>query len=238
MPEEGFACAVARDITEQRRGQEEQEALRRVATLVAQGASPTETFSAVAAEVGQLFGGDVAAVLRFAPDREATLVGGWSIPGIEIPIGSRFNVAGTVSSCRYMTPDAPPASSDSRARPARSPRSSPAAAPDAESARRSLWRAGSGAPWQSCRPIRNGCRPEASSPQHNSRICWRPRSQAQRLARRCGELPTNRRRCDGWQRKSRLRPRRTPYSPASQRKSAASCQWTARTWRDTTPTTP
>ena len=95
VPEEGFACAVARDITEQRRGQEEQEALRRVATLVAQGASPTETFSAVAAEVGQLFGGDVAAVLRFAPDREATLVGGWSIPGIEIPIGSRFNVAGT-----------------------------------------------------------------------------------------------------------------------------------------------
>ena len=95
VPEEGFACAVARDITEQRRGQEEQAALRRVATLVAQGASPTETFSAVAAEVGQLFGGDVAAVLRFAPDREATLVGGWSIPGIEIPIGSRFNVAGT-----------------------------------------------------------------------------------------------------------------------------------------------
>jgi PAS domain S-box-containing protein len=95
VPEEGFACAVARDITGQRRGQEEQAALRRVATLVAQGASPTETFSAVAAEVGQLFGGDVAAVLRFAPDREATLVGGWSIPGIEIPIGSRFNVAGT-----------------------------------------------------------------------------------------------------------------------------------------------
>ena len=95
VPEEGFACAVARDITEQRRGHEEQAALRRVATLVAQGASPTETFSAVAAEVGQLFGGDVAAVLRYAPDREATLVGGWSIPGIEIPIGSRFNVAGT-----------------------------------------------------------------------------------------------------------------------------------------------
>src|SRR6478672_410426 len=95
VPEEGFACAVARDITEQRRGQEEQAALRRVATLVAQGASPTETFSAVAAQVGQLFGGDVAAVLRYAPERDATLVGGWSIPGIEIPIGSRFNVAGT-----------------------------------------------------------------------------------------------------------------------------------------------
>ncbi len=95
LPEEGFACAVARDITEQRRNEEEQAALRRVATLVAQGASPAETFSAVAAEVGQLFGGDVATVFRYSPDREATLVGGWSVPGIAIPIGSRFNVTGT-----------------------------------------------------------------------------------------------------------------------------------------------
>ena len=66
LPEEGFACAVARDITERRRNEEEQAALRRVATLVAQGASPTETFSAVAAEVGQLFGGDLAAVFRYS----------------------------------------------------------------------------------------------------------------------------------------------------------------------------
>ncbi len=95
VPEEGFACAVARDVTERRRSEEEQTALRRVATLVAQGASPVETFSAVAAEVGQLFDGDLAAVFRYSPEREATLVGGWSIPGIDIPIGSPFKVVGT-----------------------------------------------------------------------------------------------------------------------------------------------
>lgn len=95
LPEEGFACAVARDVTGRRRNEEEQAALRRVATLVAQGASPAETFSAVAAEVGQLFGGDVAAVFRYSPHREATLVGGWSVPDITIPVGSSFNVVGT-----------------------------------------------------------------------------------------------------------------------------------------------
>ena len=95
VPEEGFACAVARDVTERRRSEEEQTALRRVATLVAQGASPAETFSAVAAEVGQLFDGDLAAVFRYSPEREATLVGGWSIPGLDIPIGSPFKVVGT-----------------------------------------------------------------------------------------------------------------------------------------------
>jgi PAS domain S-box-containing protein len=95
LPEEGFACAVARDVTERRRNEEEQAALRRVATLVAQGASPAETFSAVAAEVGQLFGGDLAAVFRYSPQREATLVGGWSVPDITIPVGSSFNVTGT-----------------------------------------------------------------------------------------------------------------------------------------------
>ena len=95
LPEEGFACAVARDITERRRNEEEQAALRRVATLVAHGASPTETFSAVAAEVGQLFGGDLAAVFRYSLEREATLVGSWSVPGITIPLGSSFKVMGT-----------------------------------------------------------------------------------------------------------------------------------------------
>ena len=95
LPEEGFACAVARDITERRRNEEEQASLRRVATLVAQGASPAETFSAVAAEVGQLFGGDLAAVFRYLPDREATLVGGWSVPSIAIPVGASFKVIGT-----------------------------------------------------------------------------------------------------------------------------------------------
>ena len=50
---------------------EEQAALRRVATLVAQGARPTEVFWAVSDEVGRLFGTQLAAVGRFEPDGKA-----------------------------------------------------------------------------------------------------------------------------------------------------------------------
>jgi PAS domain S-box-containing protein len=99
---EEIAVAVARDITERRRSEEEQAALRRVATLVAEGVSPAETFSAVAAEVGQLFGAEVAAVFRYEPELKATLVGGWSVPGIAIPIGSRLSVTGSGVTVRVL----------------------------------------------------------------------------------------------------------------------------------------
>ena len=47
---------------------DEQAALRRVATLVAQAARPIEVFWAVSDEVSRLFGGQPAAVGRFEPD--------------------------------------------------------------------------------------------------------------------------------------------------------------------------
>jgi PAS domain S-box-containing protein len=90
--DEQLVYAVGRDVTDRRRNQEEQAALHRVATLVAEGGSPAETFSGVAAEVGQLVDADVAVVLRYEPEHTATIVGGWSVPGIEIPIGSRLQV--------------------------------------------------------------------------------------------------------------------------------------------------
>src|SRR5438270_8769880 len=49
----------------------EQAALRRVATLVAQGASPIDVFWTVSDEVGCLFGTQLAAVGRFEPDGKA-----------------------------------------------------------------------------------------------------------------------------------------------------------------------
>jgi PAS domain S-box-containing protein len=94
IPAEGLVYAVGRDVTDRRRSQEEQAALHRIATLVAEGASPAETFSAVATEVGQLVDGEVAAVFRYEPEQAATAVGGWSVPGIEVPIGSRLRVVG------------------------------------------------------------------------------------------------------------------------------------------------
>jgi signal transduction histidine kinase len=59
---------------------EEQAALRRLATAVARGVPAAEIFHAVADEVGPLLGADHAAVVRFEPDRTATVVagsGGW-----------------------------------------------------------------------------------------------------------------------------------------------------------------
>jgi len=73
---------------------DEQAALRRVAVLVARGAKPAETFGVVAAEVGRLFCADVAVVFRYEPDRTGTVVGLWSVPGVEFPDGARLRVAG------------------------------------------------------------------------------------------------------------------------------------------------
>src|SRR5271165_2504164 len=72
----------------------EQDALRRVATLVAKAASPDEVFSAVAEEVAQLWEADIAAVLRYEPGGDATVVGGWGDLGPHLPVGGQLTVAG------------------------------------------------------------------------------------------------------------------------------------------------
>jgi signal transduction histidine kinase len=72
---------------------EEQASLRRVATLVAEGVSPEELFSAVSVEVGQLFGVE-AVVARYEPDGSAIVVVGQTegIPsatiGTPLPLGN------------------------------------------------------------------------------------------------------------------------------------------------------
>jgi PAS domain S-box-containing protein len=78
-PQEGLIYAAARDVTEPRRAAAEQAALRRVATLVAQGVSPATVFSAVAGEVGRLLDNPSAAILRYEPDGTMTVLG--SAPG-------------------------------------------------------------------------------------------------------------------------------------------------------------
>jgi GAF domain-containing protein len=73
---------------------EEQAALRRVATLVAQDAAPAEIFAAVSAEVDRVFGldpatSDVAVVGRFEPGPELVVVG--LSKSVEVvPLGSRW----------------------------------------------------------------------------------------------------------------------------------------------------
>ena len=67
---------------------EEQAALRRVATLVAQGVPPVEIFSAVSDEVARLFGAR-AAVLRFEHDEAAVVFVGVS-KSLDLPAGTRW----------------------------------------------------------------------------------------------------------------------------------------------------
>jgi GAF domain-containing protein len=59
----------------------EQAALRRVATLVALGAPPTEIFSAVAAEVGGLLGPDHAVMARFEAPDVVSIMAEWTSTG-------------------------------------------------------------------------------------------------------------------------------------------------------------
>ncbi|MEA2509001.1 MAG: hypothetical protein QOG21_1083 [Actinomycetota bacterium] len=74
---------------------EEQSALRRTATLVAQAASPSKVFEAVTGEVGVLFGADLARMERFETDGTVTGVAGWGIEeGHQLAVGSRFAVEG------------------------------------------------------------------------------------------------------------------------------------------------
>ncbi len=76
---------------------EEQAALRRVATLVAAGARPTEVFEAVSAEVAVLLGADGSALIRYEPDGTMTTISGWTPEGGFSSLGVRYPVGGSVS---------------------------------------------------------------------------------------------------------------------------------------------
>ncbi|WP_196807472.1 GAF domain-containing protein [Candidatus Solirubrobacter pratensis] len=78
------ATAIANTETQRERARlaDEQAALRRVATLVAQGVPAPELFGAVTKEVGQLLGTDAAAMIRYGPD-VMTAVGSWTAEGVE-----------------------------------------------------------------------------------------------------------------------------------------------------------
>jgi GAF domain-containing protein len=90
------AVANADARSELRSHAEEQEALRRVATLVASGAPPDDVFAAVAAEVGRLLVVDMAALVRYDPDDAITVVGTWTITGAAAPtpVGTRLPLGG------------------------------------------------------------------------------------------------------------------------------------------------
>jgi PAS domain S-box-containing protein len=75
---------------------DEQAALRRVATLVAQGVPPPAVFAAVVEEVGQVLGTDSASMGRYEPDGGITVVGTWGRSGVHpfLSVGTRLPFGG------------------------------------------------------------------------------------------------------------------------------------------------
>src|SRR5262249_32058890 len=71
-----------------RRLADEQAALRRVATLVAEGATSTELFTAVAREVVEVLGFGTVTVDRYESDGTSTVVAAWGHDAF--PVGSRW----------------------------------------------------------------------------------------------------------------------------------------------------
>ena len=118
VPERGIVFAVGRDVTERRRADaelreaqrtveasrdelarlaDEHAALRRVATLVAQGAPPEALFTAVVEEVERLMPGAHSSMARYAPDGTMTIVAISERLTDSFPVGSRWPLGGRTS---------------------------------------------------------------------------------------------------------------------------------------------
>jgi signal transduction histidine kinase len=81
----GISSAVSRDRL--RRLADRQASLRRIATLVAEGAPPADLFASVVDEVGAVLGVSPVVLLRDEPERDATIVA--STDPTALPVGSR-----------------------------------------------------------------------------------------------------------------------------------------------------
>ena len=89
------SIANAQSRAEVRRLADEQAALRRVATLVAEAVPTSEVFEAVTAEVGLQCDADLARMERFEPDRTVTAIAAWERSGpAQLAVGQRFTLEG------------------------------------------------------------------------------------------------------------------------------------------------
>jgi PAS domain S-box-containing protein len=110
-PEEGLVYAVGRDVTDRRMANDELSALRRVATLVAEGKEPEELFAVVAKEVADLIDVPVVGIARYELDDTATACASFSPEGPLFPAGRRWSLEGT-STLRLVRDTSAPARID------------------------------------------------------------------------------------------------------------------------------
>ncbi|MCW2686549.1 MAG: two-component system sensor kinase [Mycobacterium sp.] len=110
-PDQGLLYVAGRDVSERRREQDKldvlaqlQAALRRVATLVAQGVEPSKVFSAVTTELAWCLGVKYSALWRYQSDGTATLLAARDDdPGVKtMPVGARFSLEGESVSARVL----------------------------------------------------------------------------------------------------------------------------------------
>ena len=108
MLERGLMYAAAHDVTDTRMLVDEQAALRRVATLVAEGPDAGDLFKAVAVEVGQLLGADATRLLRYEPDGTASVVAAHGASDAELGVRAREDSKEPTSGGAWRGARAPP----------------------------------------------------------------------------------------------------------------------------------
>jgi signal transduction histidine kinase len=88
-----LATRLRRQVLKADRLAQEREALRHIASLVAQGAAPIDVFSSVATEVGVLLGVELALFVRHDLDGFSTVLAHWGVNDTAAPTGSRWPLA-------------------------------------------------------------------------------------------------------------------------------------------------
>jgi signal transduction histidine kinase len=128
-----FATAIANSEAHEQLAQlaDEQAALRRVATLVADGATPHRVFDAVRHEVARMFNTPLSVLLRYDADGTATVLA--TADGYLDPIGRSWPVEGDSSAIAQVCRTGLPARAD-YTRPAQGPIAAAAQAVGAQSA--------------------------------------------------------------------------------------------------------
>jgi PAS domain S-box-containing protein len=97
-PDAGVVYGVARDVTERRAASDELSALRRVATLAAEGVAPTDLFAVVAEGVARVVDVPIVTVVRYELDGTATVCSTFPSQVALFPAGSRLSLDGTTLS--------------------------------------------------------------------------------------------------------------------------------------------
>jgi signal transduction histidine kinase len=128
-----FATAIANSQAHEQLAQlaDEQAALRRVATLVAEGATPHRVFDGVRHEVARMFNAPLSVLLRYDADGTATVLA--TADGYLGPVGRSWPVEGDSSAIARVCRTGLPARAD-YTRPARGPIAAAARAVGARSA--------------------------------------------------------------------------------------------------------